>query len=62
MSAKSRKEYVYIVEWYSGTKWRATEGVSLSRKDGFKELRDWRLDTPDYDYRLARYEFKKVVK
>lgn len=48
---------VWIVEmWNDETdRWEPTVGVGFSRQMGRDELRQWREDNPDDDFRLRKY-------
>lgn len=50
--------YVWLVEMLVDgydDKWEPTVGTSLTRRDGWRELREWRTDNPSDRFRLVKY-------
>jgi len=47
--------YLWVVEMLIKNKWESTHGVSFTKEDGGKILKEYKSDNPDDEFRLTKY-------
>ena len=51
-----REEYLWVIEKKISSSWFPATSVSFTKKDGYTEMRSWKLEFPDDKLRLIKYK------
>ena len=53
------KNHIWIIEFLTGKKWSLVADYPYkSKKEAKNNLKAWRIQSPDFDFRITKYKAK----